>query len=494
MTGPSARDPLPGEPEHRDRWPDATRPDELCGTCREPVVQNEGGWRHLSPRYFNHNAHPAPYIKDAARPDSTPEWRDVSPLRRSIFETDRRNTELGVAVSSMSLPALSAALDASPRLPRRAASVLTEQEGGPPNERYPDPTAPELAGHRAERVTSDRLARSGVPCSTCGMPYDRCTVLVLDQGRPCCSSCGRVDTHDEREDSVNGLRSRFPDGPHDAWSAGWLSAAAYLDAKPSDSMGAGPATDIAAPSVTERLEAQAADAVADLTDALDLDAGARDVLARAGVDALPDDETPEQFRDRMLALLDQAGNAMRCGNRLHWYLDGPEHRLAHALEIVRAAPSVPPRPTSVEAIQLRAPCWTAGPEDDVWGTEHHDTEEAAQAFRNREIREDGRDPGPPLRVGPCWVREVDGVLARSREDEGGRPIHYGSRAEALSLWSAAPPVPPQPTVPRAPVEALLAALGQSFPAQDYWGQVHAAVAKVQRHLDATPNQPEEGQR
>lgn len=34
MTGPAARDPLPGEPEHRDRWPDAARP-ELAPEWRD---------------------------------------------------------------------------------------------------------------------------------------------------------------------------------------------------------------------------------------------------------------------------------------------------------------------------------------------------------------------------------------------------------------------------------------------------------------------------
>lgn len=41
--------------------------------------------------------------------------------------------------------------DATPQAAGRSYDQLTEQEGGPPNERYPDLTAPELA---AREVTS----------------------------------------------------------------------------------------------------------------------------------------------------------------------------------------------------------------------------------------------------------------------------------------------------------------------------------------------------
>lgn len=88
--------------------------------------------------------------------------------------------------------------------------------------------------------------------------------------------------------------------------------------------------------------------------------------------------------------------------------------------------STPPQPGSVDAAQLPAPCWTAGPDDPAAGTEHHASEEAAEADRRREIREDDNDPGPPQQAPDrCWVLAVTG------EDDGGEPIHYRSQAEAM---------------------------------------------------------------
>ncbi|MDN5920792.1 MAG: hypothetical protein L0I76_37775, partial [Pseudonocardia sp.] len=62
------------------------------------------------------------------------------------------------------------------------------------------------------------------------------------------------------------------------------------------------------------------------------------------------------------------------------------------------------------------------------------------------------------------------------------------------VFVPAPSVPPQPTVPRAPVEALLAALAgyhpHDMPADRR--RLDALVAELRRHLDTTTNQPEGG--
>ena len=49
-----------------------------------------------------------------------------------------------------------------------------------------------------------------------------------------------------RAELADELRTRFPDGPADAWSAGWLSAAGYVGAG-ADPLGVGPGTDLPAP-------------------------------------------------------------------------------------------------------------------------------------------------------------------------------------------------------------------------------------------------------
>src|SRR5678815_2538047 len=87
-------------------------------------------------------------------PDNTvPEWRDVAGLRIAL----ERNAEWSGTANSRSVLAM---LNDSRHLPRRAAERLTEQEGGPPNERYPDPTAVEQARLLGEYKHED--------CATCG--------------------------------------------------------------------------------------------------------------------------------------------------------------------------------------------------------------------------------------------------------------------------------------------------------------------------------------
>lgn len=61
---------------------------------------------------------------------------------------------------------------------RAASRPLTEQEGGPPNERHPDPTAPELA---ATRTGTDW-------CPSC--EQEAGTARVHSHGKDFCGTCG----------------------------------------------------------------------------------------------------------------------------------------------------------------------------------------------------------------------------------------------------------------------------------------------------------------
>lgn len=44
---------------------------------------------------------------------------------------------------------------------------------------------------------------SGLPCSTCGTPYDSCSAKMLKKhGKACCPACSQHDTHDEQKGAV----------------------------------------------------------------------------------------------------------------------------------------------------------------------------------------------------------------------------------------------------------------------------------------------------
>lgn len=86
------------------------------------------------------------------------------------------------------------------------------------------------------------------------------------------------------------------------------------------------------------------------------------------------------------------------------------------------------------------------------------------------------------------ARMVEEALHCAETGNAGHwPTAAAFLAQEIYRLRAAPSVAPQPTVPRAPVEALLAALDRN------WLSVGDAVAEVRRHLDTTTNQPEEGQ-